>query len=240
MDRALDNIAFQDKSREQIKQFLYNSQAYKKALGKTSQMEKHILVFMLSKKESLEELLKNPEKTKKEIEEFALILKQNALLGFSNIECEILDQGTERKLLVRTTSFGHTRESVYDMELAYSSQWKELKSLYQKMSEFQELPFDMNFKGDRESFHSYKNFSERVTEICRKGLYIQRYKGLGEMNPEQLWETTLNPENRHILKVSLDDALSANETFTILMGEKVEPRRNFIYNNALNVGDLDI
>ena len=60
------------------------------------------------------------------------------------------------------------------------------------------------------------------------------------MNPEQLWETTLNPENRSLLKVSLNDALAANETFALLMGEQVEPRRNFICNNALNAGDLDI
>ena len=83
-------------------------------------------------------------------------------------------------------------------------------------------------------------FAEKVKEICRKGLYIQRYKGLGEMNPEQLWETTLDPGNRHILKINLDDALAANETFSLLMGERVEPRRDFIYNNALNVKDLDV
>ena len=98
----------------------------------------------------------------------------------------------------------------------------------------------MKFKGGAEDFESYKDFAERVTEICKKGLYIQRYKGLGEMNPEQLWETTLNPENRHLLKINLEDAFSANETFNLLMGERVEPRREFIYNNALNVKELDV
>jgi len=73
-----------------------------------------------------------------------------------------------------------------------------------------------------------------------KGLSLQRYKGLGEMNAEQLWETTLNPDKRHILQINLDDALAANETFNLLMGERVEPRRNFIYNNALNVKELDV
>jgi DNA gyrase subunit B len=89
-------------------------------------------------------------------------------------------------------------------------------------------------------FYSLKEILDFVKQNATKGMTIQRYKGLGEMNPQQLWETTMDPERRTLLKVTLEDAVEADRMFTVLMGEEVEPRREFIENYAHEVKNLDI
>jgi DNA gyrase subunit B len=92
----------------------------------------------------------------------------------------------------------------------------------------------------REDVGSFKQAMTWLIEQARKGQSIQRYKGLGEMNPEQLWDTTINPATRRLMQVRIDDIVASDEIFTTLMGDQVEPRREFIEKNALAVSNLDV
>ena len=98
-------------------------------------------------------------------------------------------------------------------------------------------------KSGEEKMIDAANWSEMLTLVrgqSFKGSHLQRYKGLGEMNPEQLWDTTMNPENRTLMQVTIEDIEQADDIFTTLMGDKVEPRREFIQSHALEVTDLDV
>jgi DNA gyrase subunit B len=101
-------------------------------------------------------------------------------------------------------------------------------------------PYRLRAGGETVDFDRIEDLGDRIHELGKKGLQIQRYKGLGEMNPEQLWETTMDPERRTLLQVRVEDAFEADRLFSTLMGDLVEPRREFIAQNALNVRNLDV
>jgi DNA gyrase subunit B len=121
-----------------------------------------------------------------------------------------------------------------------AAEWKQFLNLYRRVAEFRDGEIIVK-DGDKEiELESEGQLIDYVVNSGKKSLTIQRYKGLGEMNPNQLWETTMNPDTRTLLQVNIDDAIETDEIFTILMGDQVEPRRRFIEDNALNVKNLDI
>jgi len=115
-----------------------------------------------------------------------------------------------------------------------------IEQVFQLDASTKKNDFKMESEDDIKGLDTLKECLSYVQEIARKGLHIQRYKGLGEMNPTQLWETTMNPATRTLLKVAMEDAVVANEMFTVLMGDQVEPRKAFIDKYALEVTNLDI
>ena len=127
-----------------------------------------------------------------------------------------------------------------DDEFLASPDCKELCSLYAALKELGKPPYKIKTKEEIQEFDSSRELYNHILSIAKKGINIQRYKGLGEMNPGQLWETTMNPEKRTLLQVSVEDSVKADEIFTILMGDQVEPRKEFIEQHALEVRNLDI
>src|SRR5215471_16492304 len=127
-----------------------------------------------------------------------------------------------------------------DLDLATHVEFQKATQLYAELQVLSHPPFVIAENGTHSIVDSRAALLEHVMTVAKKDISIQRYKGLGEMNPEQLWQTTLNPEKRTILKVQVNDAVETDEMFTVLMGDAVEPRRKFIEDNALDVRNLDI
>ncbi|MCA1638616.1 MAG: DNA topoisomerase (ATP-hydrolyzing) subunit B [Acidobacteria bacterium] len=133
---------------------------------------------------------------------------------------------------------GHT--ILFDWNLASYVEFQKSIELKRTLEGDFPVPFVLGENGKSEEIRTREELLERVMAMAKKDLSIQRYKGLGEMNPEQLWETTMDPEKRTLLQVRIEDAIETDEVFTILMGDAVEPRRKFIEDNALDVKNLDV
>ncbi|MBI3044114.1 MAG: DNA topoisomerase (ATP-hydrolyzing) subunit B [Betaproteobacteria bacterium] len=164
------------------------------------------------------------------------------LLGPLSMKVESkYDDKTERyMLLVSRTQHGIVHHCYIDADFVQSGDYEQIQRTARML---QGLLADGAYVKRGEHRHSVKEFREAIEWLLgevQRGVGIQRYKGLGEMNPEQLWETTMDPRTRRLLKTQIEDAISAGEIFSTLMGDLVEPRRNFIEANALGVRNLDI
>ncbi len=148
----------------------------------------------------------------------------------------------EHGLYELTVSFrvnGMTLISNVNKDLIGSPRYQNLVKIHNELKDIQP-PFQVVSNGESIELENEARVLEYLQEQAKKGISIQRYKGLGEMTPHQLWETTMDPENRSLVRVSIQDAVEADQIFNILMGGEVEPRRNFIEQNALEAQNLDI
>jgi len=144
------------------------------------------------------------------------------------------------KLIVATRANGSGFQTVIDREFVTSPEFKEVRRLFSDLLTLGMPPYAVENGAEQAPLRSLPEVLSYFMEGGKKGLTIQRYKGLGEMNPTQLWDTTMNPETRVLLQVRIEDAVEADEIFSTLMGDEVEPRRKFIEENALSVKNLDI
>lgn len=229
---------------DELKRFLMNIQRFETLLAQMgAKLDSEFLNFSLKSSVNLEDLLKSRDEIANLIEQFRAYIRENPLIGISEVNVQINDEKEYQASAfdIETTKFGYRQRSRFDSETATSTEYNELRKLYMSFQKLVTLPVAIEKdNGETEEFNNYIDFYRSVMEAGKKGTYIQRYKGLGEMNPVQLWETTLNPENRNLLQVSIDDAMAADDTFSVLMGEQVEPRRKFIQDNALLVKELDV
>ena len=144
------------------------------------------------------------------------------------------------KLICATRTNGSRSQTIIDREFLISAEYKEIKRLFTELTSIGVPPYAVENGHQQAQLRSLTEVLRYIMEGGKKGQYIQRYKGLGEMNPDQLWETTMNPETRVLLQVRIEDAVEANDIFSTLMGDEVEPRRKFIEDHALTVKNLDV
>ncbi len=143
------------------------------------------------------------------------------------------------QLRARSATRGQ-REFIVNLELLQTVEMRQMFKLHPTLATLAKPPLVVRHNGSVDTLDSKEALLAHLMDAGKKGLVIQRYKGLGEMNPEQLWETTMDPTRRRILEVRVDDAVEADNLFSVLMGDAVEPRRQFIEDNALDVRNLDI
>jgi DNA gyrase subunit B len=205
------------------------------------QMDTEILLAFAQQESFTKSTLKSEREVKRIIEEVKKTSRGGQKeKGGIEFEVEKDPEHGSYNLRCLSSSNGARLETVLNLDLVSSVQFEELRNISQQLKALGPPPFILKAG---ETSQEVAGFSQLVQEIFtsgKKGVEVQRYKGLGEMNPEQLWETTMSPETRTLLQVRVEDAIKADEIFTVLMGDQVEPRRDFIQRNALSVTNLDI
>jgi DNA gyrase subunit B len=173
-----------------------------------------------------------------------LVERVNAgLSSGQRYESEVRPGEEDQPFIAKLSKWTHgivASDQSFNRDFFASPEYEHIKTLGQQLDGLLSAGAYVQRGERRADVSSFKQALTWLMDEARRGQSIQRYKGLGEMNPEQLWETTLDPENRRLLQVRIEDAVGSDDIFTTLMGDQVEPRRDFIEKNALSVSNLDI
>jgi DNA gyrase subunit B len=174
------------------------------------------------------------------VEEARRVLALIFTEGTVSLEIQPDEEHDTHQIVCRVSGNGNPKTFVVNHDLVGSADFRELQKLTPAALGLGRPPYRLKRKGIEATFSTSAELVQEILESGKKGLSIQRYKGLGEMNPGQLWDTTMDPATRSLLQVTLEDITGVDEIFTILMGDEVEPRRNFIQQHALEVRNLDV
>ena len=186
------------------------------------------------------DLLKDRSELEDLIQETTRVLSLVFSEGTVSLEIQQDEEHDTHKISCRLSGSGNHKTYVVNHDLVGSADFRELQKLAPSVLGLGRPPYRLKRKGVEATYATSEDLVKEILESGKKGLSIQRYKGLGEMNPGQLWDTTMDPETRSLLQVTLEDVTGVDEIFTILMGDEVEPRRNFIQQHALEVRNLDV
>jgi len=178
---------------------------------------------------------------RQKIEQWATALEAKLNIGSKASRfCKVAIEEDQSAILVDHLVYGISDLTSIPKTFFETNDYRKLRKFGKQLEDFAETGAIIK-KGEKEQqVHSFSEAMDWMLKEAKRGYYVQRYKGLGEMNPEQLWETTMDPEERILLKVRIEDAIGSDEVFTTLMGDEVEPRREFIEKNALSVDNLDV
>jgi DNA gyrase subunit B len=226
-----------------LKDLLQKVITYKQRLDKLGIRRDPRIIDALVQATSIDaETLLDLEKLNDEVEKMHPYLEERSPDVLSQLEMvrKSDPEHQSKKLVFRSEVNGSPRETVLDHAFLSSPEYKEMLTLRDAFTALGPAPYVVKFGDEEVQAHSAQAVLSAALDDAEKGLSIQRYKGLGEMNPEQLWETTMDPSRRTLLQVKVDDAVESDEIFSLLMGEAVEPRREFIEKNALYVQNLDV
>jgi DNA gyrase subunit B len=201
-----------------------------------------VLRFIIENNLLREEDLRNSEKVKVAVDKMQKYFIEAERRLFKKISFEIRPDPTHNAQYIQVKVETTLKEKAFKLNTYFlgSSEYAGLLNSFAGISASVAKKFIVEKeKTAKKSFENLFVFADHIIAEGREGAYIQRYKGLGEMNPEQLWETTMNPENRTLLQICIEDTIEADQVFSVLMGDQVEPRREFVEQNALNVKNLD-